>query len=754
MNYKNCLVTCLILLTSVFYMASQNAVSISSTDSYPTFNNIGIHLVISGDDNLNSELTIFYKEQNQSDYQPAARTMRAYPGLVIDGNTTTRNYHAGSIMHLEPSTAYDIQLILLDPDGGGSTSDITISTNSIPEPSAVNTRYVAPGNGGGDGTEANPYLGLQVAADNAIPGDHFIVLPGNYTPFTLLTSGDNMNLISFQSQALHQAVIDGNNTNAGIVTLGEFNNTIAHIIIDGFTIQNGERGIDAQNAQFVTARNNIIKDIDYAYVNRREFGLESDQYITNNLMIGRSIWPSTGIPNERAIDIRGNTNVVSYNTIKNFADGVSTDGPAYETSYALDIHNNDIINIIDDHIEVDGTISNTRIYQNRCFNGRAGISIAPVYGGPVYIFRNIIFNLENTALKMNRGPSGIIVAHNTMVSDENATQSTTGWQNTYYRNNLILASRYCFELFGLVGSSEDNWDYGAYYSTRGGQTNTEWFKWNNIRYANVPVLNASGILEMNAIEVAFSDFENIALPDPYPTEYSTNERDFMPLPGSNVIDSGEPLTHLNAPFVSDGMPDRGALEWGEEEPRYGHYFPCDDGNPCTSDDNIDLDCNCTGVALDIDEDGLCDELDPCVFCADLAITQSLLPSIANGPTTTYWELRVQEVEGYDTEGAINVVLPKDFKLQITWDPNGISIGPYTVNNSVWTYDNSNPNFHIWNTNSVVTGSSSSSLGFEALYDPSNTFGLVNYTCTILSSSGGEINSTNNIDSETLSYFTN
>jgi len=729
-----------------------NDVSTVSIDPYPTFNNIGIHYSILGDDNLNSSLTLFYKLSSETSFQEAAMTMRAYPGLIIDGASTNRNYHAGSLLSLEPGTSYDVQLVLTDPDGGSVTTEITVATKAIPEPSMNNTYYVAPGNGGGNGTNADPYLGLQEAADNAVPGDHFLVQPGNYSSFNLTTSGTAGNPISFQSVDLHQAIIDGNNTSSGIVILGQFSANLSHVILDGFTIQNGLRGIDAQNTQFITVRNNIIKDVDYAYVNRREFGVESDQYITNNLILGRSIWPSSGIPDERAIDLRGNTNVVSYNTIKNFADGVSTDGPAYETSYALDIHNNDIINIIDDHIEVDGTISNTRIYQNRCFNGRAGVSIAPVYGGPVYVYRNIIFNIENTGIKMNRDPSGIVVAHNTIVADNNATESPTGWQNTYYRNNLILASRYCFEMFGLADDSVDDWDYGAYYSTRGGMVGTEWFKWDNVRYPMVPDLAASGILEANAIEVAFSEFENIALPAPYPTEYTTDDRSFMPISGAAVIDSGEDLTHMNLAFVSDGSADRGALEFGEELPHYGHYFPCDDGDECTSDDNIDIDCNCVGIEEDVDDDGLCDALDPCVFCADLTITQTILPTLVNGPTNSFWEIQIHEQTGFDTKGTITIILQKDQRLNIDWQASISQIGPFSVDNADWNYDNSHPGFHFWTTDIVIEGNGSSTIGFEAVYDPENSSGVVNFTTTILLGSGGEDNGLNNIDSETILYF--
>ncbi len=537
-----------------------------------TFEHISIQYPILGDNNLNSTLEVRYKAQGASTYKNAAMSMRAYPGLIIDGSALGMNFHAASVMHLEPGSSYDIQLVLTDVDGGSTTTTIVGTTKAIPFANMSAVKYVAPGNGGGSGTLGSPYLGLQAAADNAQPGDYFIVATGTYAPVELLTGGSAGAPISFVSEELHGAVIDGNNTDRGIITLGEFSTNIGHVIIDGFTIQNGSWGIDAQNTNFITVRNNIIQDVGYGYVNRRESGLESDQYITNNVITGRTVWPSSGTPNERGVDIRGNNNVVSCNTIQNFGDGISTDGPPYRVSYSLDIHNNDIRNVVDDHIEVDGAISNTRIYNNQCYNGRSGISVAPVFGGPVYIFRNEMFNFDISAFKMNRSPSGLIVVNNTVVNESNATQSPDGWQNTFYRNNVIFASRYCFEMFGLVNGSTDDWDYGAYYSTRGGGVNTEWFKWNNIRYATVTELTASGILEGNAVEVAFSDFENVALPAPYPVEYTPDQRDFMPKAGTPVINSGDSFDNINGPYITDGMPDRGALELGRPLPKYGANF--------------------------------------------------------------------------------------------------------------------------------------------------------------------------------------
>ncbi len=571
-------------LASLFYLIgficlgsinieAQNSVTAGTIRFDATFENISVNYSIINDDNLNSELSISFREAGIGSFQPAAKTMRAYPGLVIDGNTTSRNFHAGSIFFLEPNTSYEIECTLTDPDGGSLTSIETVTTKAIPEP-AINAtiKYVVPGNGGGTGTMSDPYLGLQEAANNAQAGDHFMVSPGNYDPFNLTTSGTDASPICFTSEAIHGAVIDGAGTTTGIVTLGDFSTIVSHIILDGFKIENGTRGIDAQNTQHVTIRNNIIQYVDYGYLNRRELGNEHDQYITNNLILGNTVWPGTGIPSERGIDLRGNNNVVSYNTIKDFGDGISTDGPPYETSYSLDIHNNEIQNAVDDLIEVDGIISNARVYLNRAFNGRAGVSLAPIYGGPAYVFRNVFYNMENSPFKMNRGPSGLIIVHNTVISEQNGISSPNGWQNTYYRNNVVMGTRYCFEFFGVEAGSVDDWNYDAFYSTRAGGSGTEWFKWDDIRYANVPVLQSSNIIEANSIEVNPSDFTNVFLPSAWDVEYTPSQLDFTPVNGSPVMNNGDFIDQLNTPFMVDGFPDRGAYEHSQAIPDYGHEF--------------------------------------------------------------------------------------------------------------------------------------------------------------------------------------
>ena len=83
---------------------------------------------------------------------------------------------------------------------------------------------------------------------------------------------------------------------------------------------------------------------------------------------------------------------------------------------------------MDDLIEIDGAISITRVYKNRGYNGRMGVSVAPVFGGPSYIFRNEFYNLESSAIKMNRKPAGLIIVNNSIASYNRGLTSDSGWQ--------------------------------------------------------------------------------------------------------------------------------------------------------------------------------------------------------------------------------------------------------------------------------------------------------------------------------------
>ncbi len=540
-----------------------------------TFEHISAHLDISGDDNHNSTLVFEYKLTGTSTYSPAAQNMRAFPEMIVDGGPLNENFHAGSAMFLQPNTNYDLRVTVLDVDGGDTIIDTTYSTQKMATQAETgNTIYVVPGNGGGNGTSGNPYLGIQDAANAASPGDIIEAENGLYVPFTIVNSGTENFPIVIRSTNLHGAVIDGSNTSSGIITIGNFADSIQHIIIDGFEIRNGSWGIDAQNTQYLTVRNNKINDVDFGFYNRRENGWEHDQHVTNNEIIGRTSWPQTNgeIPSERGVDIRGNRNVISYNSISDFGDGISTDGAPYKVSYALDIHNNFINRVVDDLIEVDGILSNARVYRNRGYNGRMGVSLAPIFGGPAYVFRNEFYNMETSTFKMNRSPAGLYIINNTSFKENRGMTSDFGWQNTVFKNNALVSSHYCFEEFGLVIGSDDDWNYNGYKSLRAGTAGQPWFKWDNTQYNNITALNSSGLLGLNSMGIELSYFVNASIPASYNTEALPQNLDLIPSVGSDLIDNGAILDNIQSPFVSDGIPDIGAYEFGEPIPDFGHDF--------------------------------------------------------------------------------------------------------------------------------------------------------------------------------------
>ncbi len=541
------------------------------TDS--TLNHISLRWQISDDDDRDSTCRVRFRLTGSQDWKEGMDLLRTHPGLNGEGGDRSDNRFAGSIFFVSSGSSYDIELSLSDPDGGGSVRTVSATAGTELAPSSASvTRYVIPGSGGGSGTSADPFKGLQEACDNARPGDIFTIAAGSYDAFTLSTSGNAESPIVFRGAVNpHQstiesewAIVDGQNTDRGVFTLGNHSSQISYIIIENSVIQNGMWGIDAQNSHHILVKNNIIRDVGYGYYNRRDNGQEGYQMLSDNTVTGRTAWPGTGIPSERGIDLRGTGNIVCYNRVANFGDGVSVQPFTDSYGYSNDIFGNDISEIVDDPIEIDYNSCNTRVWRNRVVNGRMGISLAPVYGGPVYIFRNEFLNLESSAYKMNREPAGLYIFHNSSAKLNNGTSSPAGWQNTLLRNNVIIGTRYVFEEFGLVSGSSDSWDYDAL-----GTSMEPFVKWDNQRYQTYSDLQADSGIEAHSVLISLNDLVNTSLPSQYTSGISHGSYDMSLKAGVAAINAGAVLPNINDPFVTDGMPDCGAFEFGKEVPDYG-----------------------------------------------------------------------------------------------------------------------------------------------------------------------------------------
>ena len=148
-------------------------------------------------------------------------------------------------------------------------------------------------------------------------------------------------------------------------------------------------------------------DVDYGIVATRNGPARQHFFITDNVLTGPCTWPRTkGIENPRGIQVAGTGHVVCYNRIRGFADAIDT---LHHPCAAIDFHNNEISECTDDGIEMDYREQNTRCFDNRLTNVFQGISAQPVFGGPVYIFRNAMYNIGMETFKLHNNPSGVLL---------------------------------------------------------------------------------------------------------------------------------------------------------------------------------------------------------------------------------------------------------------------------------------------------------------------------------------------------------
>ena len=258
----------------------------------------------------------------------------------------------------------------------------------------------------------------------------------------------------------------------------------------------------------------------------------------------------------------GRGTVIRNNTFHDFFDGF---GACPEETSAItnetDVYHNLVYNSGDDGMETDGHCSNVRIWGNIFHDVLMGISLAPVYGGPVYAIRNLIYrtgagnnDYSGSAFKFNSGydQSGpTYLFHNT--SDAFLTEplssgldikSPGSWTMITARNNIWSGTDYA-----ISNANPDqpiDLDYDDLYTTRPGEL--AW--WSNLddRHLNtlLELQTATGqeLHGMNAVP-GFADAAS---------------GDFTLADSSELIDAGLVIPGINDDYLGSA-PDIGAFEY-------------------------------------------------------------------------------------------------------------------------------------------------------------------------------------------------
>ncbi len=557
---------------------------------------------------------------------------------------TAPNEFAGSILNLEPATDYECRFTLVDPDGvnGPAEKLVTVKTRAEPMPApGGNIYHVYPP--GFTGTKQQPaFTGLLAAyytgsshSDwaNAFPvrvrpGDTILVHAGVYqddrfhygglkpgepapgTPFDgtyyLTASGTPDKPIVIKAAGDGEVVFDGGGAqNLFNLLAGNYN------YFEGITIRN-------TNVAFLLGWKNIAGSSGFTLKHSRlenvGRGVEADWsgsknfYIADNVFIGRHdpnrlvgwfgpIWTNTpGYPapitSEYAVKVYGQGHVVAYNAVSNFHDGIDNatygnpDGTPNEIADRLpasvDFYNNDIRNSADNCIEADGAARNIRVFQNRCFNGgERALSAQPIFGGPAYYFRNIVYNVpQGGSFKFHGNPAGVLVYQNTLIGELGYMMPAS---NTHFLNNLVLAQGALPEAFSVgTFTNYTSSDYNGFRPNPNGASNFAWdspafdvvadytSKLVKRSFRTLDEYRQATKQDQHSILVDYDVFKNVTLPDKNDITrlYDPAAFDFSLRDGSPAIDAGTVI-----PTITDGFtgtaPDLGALEVGQKPPHYG-----------------------------------------------------------------------------------------------------------------------------------------------------------------------------------------
>lgn len=633
----------LLWLTLAGALHAQNAVTAGRFHvDPPTLENLGFWWSISGDANRNARVDVEYKPAGE------ARWRQALPLLRIGGEQVGRDREglkyfvpdgfAGSILNLTPGTEYNVRLTLSDPDGasGETTRTLTLRTRSEPQPFAGGRilHVYSPEHKGPRQEPAftgilEAYYGAGLGDWSVVwerkaqPGDTLLVHAGLYRPerlnyvdplaapfdgtFNLTLKGSAEKPITIKAAGDGEVVFDG----AGNHILFDVMGT-AHHIFDGLTFRNTDVAMLAGKKELTGATNLTVRNCRFENVGFgiwTEYAGSRDFYIVDNLFLGREDrhrligwtgprWGDIGpysshlLQSYYAVKVYGPGHVIAHNAVAYFHDGIgiSTYGTPESDperhAAAIDIYNNDLHMFNDDFVETDGGVRNIRVYRNRGVNAfHGGYSSQPIFGGPVYFFRNLLYHVPSgVAFKLDARPAGLLVYHNTLIGEQ-AVRSPNG--NAHWRNNLFLGrdtpgrgimtwanatSTYSSDYNGFRPNKDVANQYNWLAPAGAGRTlyYNQPEDWKSFR--TLAELKAATGQETHGLEVDFDIFENMTPPDPAPAKrhavYHAVDLDFRLKPGSKAVDAGVPLPTINDDF-SGAAPDLGALEVGQPLPQYG-----------------------------------------------------------------------------------------------------------------------------------------------------------------------------------------
>ncbi|MBM3784562.1 MAG: hypothetical protein FJW30_09405 [Acidobacteria bacterium] len=613
---------------------------------HPTLHNLGFEWPIAGDANRNATVTVQYRAAGETAWRNALPLLRIggenvyrrrenLDYMVPDG-------FAGSILNVKEGTEYECKFVLADPDGvnGTATQTVKVKTRTEPMPSKEGrVLHVYPPDYEGKRIEPSftgilqAYYGAGLGDWSVVwerrarPGDTILVHAGLYKPerwnyvdpmmapfdglMSLSIKATPEKPITIKAAGDGDPIFDGDGGHRLFDVMAS-----KHHIFDGLTFRNVDIAIFAGQKEVIGAVGLTVKNCRFENVGFgvwTEFAGSSDFYIVDNLFLGRDDrfkmvgWGgaarSPGAPAYRApgdygshplrsyyaVKVYGQGHVIAHNSIAYFHDAISIStygtpekDPDMRAS-AIDIYNNDMHLFGDDFVETDGGVHNIRVYNNRGVNAaHGGYSSQPIFGGPAYFIRNILYHVPSgVAFKFSGKPAGLIVYHNTIIGEYQHGDPSS---NMHYRNNLYMGrgtpDRGVYRIANATAYHSS--DYNGFRPNPGVSEQYQYFAppagervyepkreaWKT--FATLADFKKGTGQEAHSIEVDFDIFESLKPPAHADRHrvYHAMDLNFRLKAGSKAVDAGVAIPTVNEDHAG-AAPDLGALESGKPLPHWG-----------------------------------------------------------------------------------------------------------------------------------------------------------------------------------------
>jgi hypothetical protein len=545
----------------------------------PTLLCLGVYWIISGDDNKNARVDVDYRKDG-GEWLKGPPLFRVEKGAnkLEKGESRVRVpagawLLAGSVVGLTPDTEYELRLRLTDPDGGQAEKILKARTIAEPvAPADARVLHVVPGAGGGSGMAADPLKGLAAAQKLARPGDIILVHAGQYDgTFEIQKYGEPGKPIIWRGAGDGEAIIDGQGKSSERPERAVSASGAHDVWFEKLAIRNAKWGLVIHEGQRIVVRRCHFQNVFCGITGRRnDDGRTGSILVLDNVLEGTHKWSDAqhgaDVDEHRGIELSGTGNVVAYNRVSGFKDGIDMAPSA--VCVASDVHNNEVSECLDDGCEMDGSERNCRCFLNRFTNVFQGISVQPVFGGPIYVFQNALYNVQVEPFKMHNNPSGAIFYHNTCVKKGMPLQLSTSEtaHNCVQRNNLFIGGPVNYAYENTAPMENCDFDYDGF----GGGPWGMFLKWNDVRYKTIEEVRAKAPIYKHVVLVdpAGVFATGIRQPASEATLFETKNNDLRLKAGTAAIDAGEVLPGFNDRFAGKA-PDLGAYEFGADLPHYG-----------------------------------------------------------------------------------------------------------------------------------------------------------------------------------------